>query len=43
MDLGSYINSIYKFIATQPALARRDLDMQLFSLLTNALLSITAS
>ena len=25
------------------SLARRDLDMQLFSLLTNALLSITAS
>jgi hypothetical protein len=37
------VSSLYSCFACQPALVRRDLDMQLFSLLINASLSITAS
>ena len=39
----SQLNSTYSCLISQPALVRRDVDMQLFSLLMNASLSITAS
>ncbi len=38
----SQLNSTYSCLISQSALVRRDVDMQLFSLLMNASLSITA-